>query len=69
MGKINLNEYVEEVEDYDPNYNEFSSFLIDNDHKKFEKIKHKKHHFKENRNIEKLRDKQKSHRTKRTDKI
>jgi len=67
MSKINLDDYVEDVV-FDDAYDIWSE-SVDKDYQKFQKIQNKKHHFKENRNFEKIRDMQKSHRKTRTDKI
>jgi len=68
MCKVNLEDYIEQVVDVDAWGDELFIYPIDKDYKKFEKIKPKKHHFKENVNIERIRDKQKNHRVLRTDK-
>lgn len=68
MSKINLAEYIEQVYDTDANGDELFIYPIDKDYEKFEKIRPKKHHFKEGRNFKKLRDKQKNHRISRSDK-
>lgn len=68
MTKINLVDYVEKIDNTDKYNNELFPKLIDKDYITFEKIKRKKHHFKERRNSEKLRDKMKNHRISRPDK-
>lgn len=68
MPKVNLVNYVEKIDNIDEYNDELFSKLIDKDYITFEKIKRKKHHFKERRNFEKLRDKMKNHRIPRPDK-
>ena len=70
MSKINIDDYVEEVEIIQEGWRyEIYIFQSDKDYKKHEKIKTRKHTFGEDRNFNRKRDKQKSHRTIRTDKI
>jgi len=68
MCKVNLVDYVEKIDEVDDWNDELYPELIDGDYITFEKIKPKKHHFKEGRNFEKLRDKMKNHRISRSDK-
>lgn len=62
MSKINPNDYIEIIEEVDDWNDEILPNEIDKDYKKFEKIKSRKHHFKEGRNLDRIRDKQKNHR-------
>ena len=68
MPKVNFNDYVEIVKDIN-DHNDLNGLQLDKDYIKFEKIKTKKHHFKEGRNVEKLRDIQKNHRILRPNKV
>ena len=68
MPKVNPDDYVEIFEDTSEDDYDVAEYLMDTDYKKFEKIKPKKHHFKENRNIDRLIDKQKDYRNPRIDK-
>lgn len=68
MSKINIDEYIEKIDEVDEHNDELFIYPIDKDYVTFEKIRSKKHHFKEGRNLDRLRDKQKNHRISRFDK-